>query len=207
MSIANLILNDEQPGAKEGLLNIKTANDWIKLAEGQPIPQMLFAELWHEGELCILFADTNVGKSILAVQIGDAISKGRNDSVFKVTAPAQKVLYFDFELSPKQFQKRYSQDYKLSYSFADNFIRIEINADYHDSTNFEAVLLNAIEQAIIEQDAKVLIVDNITYLKTQSAETAKEALPLMNMLNRLKKQYGLSILALAHTPNAINQTI
>ncbi len=200
MSIADKILNDEPLKGKEGLLNIKTANEWIREAESQPIPQMLFAELWHEGELCILFADTNVGKSILAVQIGEAISRGRNDSVFKVNAPAQRVLYFDFELSAKQFQNRYSKDYKLPYCFDDNFIRIEINTAYTDVGNFDAALLSSIEQAITEQGAKVLIVDNLTYLKTQSAETAKEALPLMNMLNRLKKQYSLSILALAHTP-------
>ena len=52
--------------AKEckGLFTVKPANLWIEQAKTRPIPQMLFSEFWHEGELCILFADTNLGKSI-----------------------------------------------------------------------------------------------------------------------------------------------
>jgi len=55
--------------AKEskGLFTVKTANRWIEQAKTRPIPQMLFGEFWFEGELCILFADTNLGKSILVV--------------------------------------------------------------------------------------------------------------------------------------------
>ena len=56
------------------------------------------------------------------------------------------------------------------------------------------------KQAIITYQAKILIVDNLTYLKTQATETAKEALPLMKRLKQLKIKYDLSILALAHTP-------
>jgi len=49
------------------------------------------------------------------------------------------------------------------------------------------------------QYPKVLIVDNLTYLKNET-EKAKDALPLMKHLKALKNKYGLSILALAHTP-------
>lgn len=41
----------------------------------------------------------------------------------------QSVLYFDFELSDKQFQNRYSKDYEDNYIFDDNFLRVEINPD------------------------------------------------------------------------------
>lgn len=44
-----------------------------------------------------------------------------------------------------------------------------------------------------------MIIDNIIYLKDET-EKAKFALPLMKDLQRLKNKYGLSILALAHTP-------
>ena len=205
-SIADRILNNENPKDKTPLFNIKPANEWINEAKNTPIPKMLCGELWHERELCFLFADTNLGKSILAVQIANAISKGEKNSVFNVEAIKQKVLYFDFELSAKQFEKRYSADYKNHYEFDYNFIRIEINPEYTGGGDFESVLYSEIEKAVIEQSAKILIIDNITYLKTQSTDTAKEALPLMNMLIKLKKKYGLSILALAHTPKR-NQTL
>jgi RecA-family ATPase len=200
MDIANEILNRESGFNENPLFNIKTANEWIKEAENKPIPNKLFLELWHEGELCILFADTNVGKSILAVQIGDKISRGKTNDIFALTAITQKVLYFDFELSDKQFQLRYSDNYVNPYIFDPNFLRVEINRDHIVHGNFETVLLTEMEREILRTGAKVLIIDNITYLKTQSTDTAKEALPLMNMLNQLKRKYNLSILALAHTP-------
>ena len=80
--------------------------------------------------MCILFADTNLGKSILSVQIGNSISKGQQIRGFQLEAPKQKVLYFDFELSAKQFEVRYSikePNGELSnhYLFDEDFIRIE----------------------------------------------------------------------------------
>lgn len=184
-----------------GLLEVKTANGWIEQASKRPIPRMLFSEFWYEQELCILFADTNVGKTILAVQIADSISRGRSIPGFKLEAKAQKVIYCDFELNDKQFQKRYSRNYEEPYLFSDNFLRVEINpdADFPDDASFELSLSNSIEKVIIETGAKIVIIDNITYLRHEN-EKAKDALPLMKHLKRLKNKYNLSLLVLAHTP-------
>jgi len=162
---------------------------------------MLFGELWYEYELCILFADTNLGKSILAVQIGDSISKGKAIEGMALEAHPQKVIYFDFELSEKQFENRYSKDFFEHYVFSDNFYRVEIDPDANipEFLDFESYLNNSLEQTIIETGTKVLIIDNLTYLKSET-EKARNALPLMKHLKALKAKYGLSILALAHTP-------
>lgn len=191
----------------KGLFKVKTANEWLIEAKTTPIPEMLFGEFWHENEICILFADSNLGKSILAVQIADSISKGEQIQGFKMEAKKQPVLYFDFELSKKQFEVRYSvksqtqKVFENHYSFDDNFIRIEIDPDSEipKESDFEKYLNQSIEQSIIETGAKVLIIDNITYLKTEM-EQSKNALPLIQHLKALKSKYGLSILALAHTP-------
>jgi RecA-family ATPase len=185
----------------KGLFTVKTAKLWIEQAKNRPIPNMLFGEFWFEGELCILFADTNLGKSILAVQIGNSISKKEIIFGFRLEAQKQTILYFDFELSDKQFENRYSSEYKQHYDFDDNFIRVEINPDIEIPKNqsFENYLYYSIEKSIIDTGAKILIIDNITYLKNET-EKAKDALPLMKYLKAIKKKYGLSILALAHTP-------
>ncbi len=191
----------------KGLFKVKTANEWLELAKTSPIPEMLFGEFWHEGEISILFSDSNLGKSILSVQIADSISKGQQIPGFKLEAKKQPVLYFDFELSAKQFEVRYSikneaqKVFENHYSFDDNFKRIEINPDAEIPTEstFENYLNQSLEQSIIETGAKILIIDNITYLKNET-EQAKHALPLMRYLKDLKSKYGLSILALAHTP-------
>jgi RecA-family ATPase len=185
----------------KGLFKVKTANQWIEQAKTRPIPKMLFGELWFEDELCILFADTNLGKSILAVQIGSSISNGEYIRGFKMEAEKQPILYFDFELSDKQFENRYSVDFEQHYNFDNDFIRVEINpeAEIPENISFENYLNQSLEQSIIETGAKILIIDNLTYLRNET-EKAKDALPLMKHLKALKSKYGLSILALAHTP-------
>lgn len=70
--------------------------------------------------MCIFFADTNQGKSIKAVQIADKISE------------TQIVVYADFELSDKQFEARYSNNFTNHYKFNDNFLRAEINPEMAD---------------------------------------------------------------------------
>ena len=186
---------------QKGLFTVKTANRWLEQAKLRPIPLMLFGEFWFEGELCILFADTNLGKSILAVQIGNSISRGEQIQGFKLETRKQRILYFDFELSDKQFENRYSLQFENHYDFDDNFIRIEINSDaiIPESQSFEDYLYKSLEYSIVDTKANVLIIDNITYLKNET-EKAKDALPLMKHLKALKNKYNLSILVLAHTP-------
>ncbi len=195
-------LLDEAPDKEEEFLRVQSANKWIEESRSKPVPKMLFSEFWYEGELCILFADTNLGKSILAVQIGDSISRCKQINGFKLEANQRPVIYFDFEQSAKQFQARYSIDYLQDYRFSETFYRAEINPDSVISDinkTFEEYMHEAIEQALEKTGAKILIIDNITYLKTET-ERAKDALPLMKELKALKKKYDLSILALAHTP-------
>jgi hypothetical protein len=196
-----LLKQGNEAKESKGLFTVKTASRWIEQAKTRPIPQMLFGELWFEGELCILFADTNLGKSILAVQIGNSISKGEQIRGFKLETPKQPILYFDFELSDKQFENRYSIKFEQHYNFDNNFIRVEINPDatIPEAQTFEDYLNHSLERSINETGAKVLIIDNLTYLKNET-EKAKDALPLMKHLKALKNKYGLSILALAHTP-------
>lgn len=199
--VEQLIERGKEAKESKGLFTVKTASRWIEQAKTRPIPKMLFGEFWFEGELCILFADTNLGKSILAVQIGNSISRGEQIRGFKLETLKQLILYFDFELSDKQFENRYSIKFEQHYNFDDNFIRVEINPDavIPENQTFEDYLNHSLEQSITETGAKVLIIDNITYLKNET-EKAKDALPLMKHLKALKNKYGLSILALAHTP-------
>ena len=105
---------------------IKTANEWIEEAKNRPTPKMIFDQFWYEGEVSILFADTNLGKSILAVQIGNSVSKGTPIDRFESETIKQKILYFDFELSDKQFQNRYSINFENSYHFDDYFLRLKL---------------------------------------------------------------------------------
>ena len=184
------------------LLQIMPANAWLAAAACRPIPKMLFSEFWFEQEFCMLFADTNLGKSILAVQLADSISRGTAIAGFKMEAGPQRVLYVDFELSDKQFEGRYSLNFKEHYGFSNDFLRAELTAvpiGEEEGGHFEAQLHKALEKAVAETRTQVLIIDNITYLSCET-ERARHALPLMKQLKALQKQRGISILTLAHTP-------
>ena len=194
-------LNQPDTGT-DSVLMLRDANYWMQEASQTPIPQMLFGKFWHQGEVCILFADSNLGKSILAVQIADAITKGTGQNPFDVEAPAQPVVYLDFELTDKQFEARYSQEYTNHYQFNQTFVRGKINPDIelpNGFNDFDEYLIHDLERSVIETNAKVFIIDNLTYLRNET-EQAAGALPLMKQLKTLKNKYGLSILVLAHTP-------
>lgn len=184
------------------LFTIHTANIWLQEANKRPVPKMLFDKFWYEGELCILFADSNLGKSILAVQIANTITGGDSMEPFACEAEPQPVLYFDFELAEKQFEARYSIDFNDHYQFSDEFYRAEMKTDIDmppGFKDFDEYLSACFERSVVQTGSKVLVIDNLTYLRGEN-EKAKHALPLMKHLKALKSRYGLSILALAHTP-------
>ena len=178
------------------VLKVNPANTWMREAASRPVPKTLFGSLWLEGELSILYADTGIGKTILAMQIADGISSGKKHLPLENQTPAQKVLYLDFELTDKQFQMRYTGTESVMHTFNDNFLRAEI---CFDDAVTEDMILRAVESEVVSKQVKVVVVDNITYLNGET-EKGRYALPLMKQLNQLKKQYGLSILVLAHTP-------
>jgi hypothetical protein len=194
----------EPPDLKDAryLFTVESGNRWMDLGEREPKAKMLLGECWHQGELCILFADTNAGKSVLAVQIGENIARAQNTGPFACDAEPEKVLYVDFELSTTQFYQRYSHPEQGGHTFSNNFFRAQFNptADIPENfKSFDDFLLAGLEYKINLVKATVLIIDNITCLRS-GTESAAVALRLMNNLKHLKADHKLSILVLAHTP-------
>lgn len=186
----------------------KTANEWVREARKRPIPRSLFGEFWLENELAILFGDTGKGKSVLAIQIAESIARRRHIEPLAVNAEPRPVAYLDLEMTDKQFEMRYSEDHaggrarflRNHYSFSDNFHRVEVDLTDAptESAAFAEYFVRRSEEIVREKEAMVLIIDNITFLK-RSNYGAREILPLMKALNRLKRQSGLSILVVAHS--------
>ena len=77
----------------KSIFEVETANKWILDASKIPSPKQLFGSLWNSGELSVLFADTGVGKTILAMQIADCVTTGRQWLPFTNESEAQKLLY------------------------------------------------------------------------------------------------------------------
>lgn len=170
-----------------GLLSIKAANTWIKESLKRPDPKTYFHNLIVQYENTVLFASSNVGKSILATQIAEDIAK------------TEKVLYVDLELSSKQFQMRYTDKYTgKAHTFPANFKRAEIDPELLLGVNMEQEILTSVEEAAI-QGVKFFIIDNITFI-CNGPESSSKAGKFMKQLIRLKKKYGLTTIVIAHTP-------
>ena len=137
------VLEEAENTTKSGMFLVKTANQTVDDARKRPDPVSLWHGLWYEGEVCCLFADSNLGKSILAVQMADEIARTR------------RVLYIDCELSDKQFQLRYtSEDGTSTHTFPQGFLRAEIDPMFMMPKNAEELMLQHIEETAEKAEAK-----------------------------------------------------
>ncbi|WP_282775766.1 AAA family ATPase [Phaeodactylibacter xiamenensis] len=182
----------------------KPASKWLEEAAQTPVPKMLFDQFWFEGELCVLFASTNTGKSILAFQVAVYIASEIPNKNWKMTAHRQTVLFFDFELSKRQFAKRYSEveneRYMNLYQFPERLIRYELGeVVLPKGMDLVDYYIEGIRAKVLETGARVIIIDNITWLNHR-LEKASDAGGFMQKLNKLKREEELSILLIAHTP-------
>lgn len=194
-SLKALVENPTEPKIDNsviGILCVKEANEWCEEAAQRPDPKQLWMSLWYEGECTCLFADSNLGKSIYAVQIANEIAKN------------EPVLYCDFELSDKAFQLRYSDDTTGAlYKFPANFKRAEIDPEAMGESvmvaDYENIVVQDIESAAVAHSVKVIIIDNLSWI-CNASEKGDAAGRLMQYLVRLKKKHGWSLLIIAHTP-------
>lgn len=172
-----------------GVLKVACAGDFARQALSQRSPRSIYDTFFYEGECCIMFADTNSGKSILAVQIANSAAENLN----------LNVIYFDLELSSKQFAMRYTNDTGEIAKFSQCFLRAELDYNAYNGDNFEDAIIESIENTILYYDANLIVIDNITFLCLQS-EAGVDAGALMLKLMEMKRKLGITMLVVAHTP-------
>lgn len=172
---------------KVGLLSVKPANDWIEDSLKTPDPKTFFHGLIVQYENTVIFASSNVGKSILAIQIAENIAR------------TEKILYLDLELSCKQFQMRYTDTATGEiHVFPQNFHRAEIDPELIMGSDLEQEILDSVEEAA-KAGTKFFVVDNITFICNDSEKGATAGSFMMKLI-RLKKKYNLTTIVIAHTP-------
>lgn len=181
----------ERAPKKAGLLSIKSANDWIEDSIKMPDPKTFFHGLIVQYENTVIFAASNVGKSILAMQIAEHI------------AWSEKILYLDLELSSKQFQMRYTDTITGQiHIFPSNFHRAEIDPEYIVGADLEQEILDSMEVAA-KQGITFFVIDNITFICNDSEKGATAGSFMMKLI-RLKRKYNLTTIVIAHTPKRRN---
>jgi hypothetical protein len=177
---------------------LRRANDVLREATGPRESELLFDEFWREGDLSIMFGAAGVGKSVLAMQIADAIARGRPIDGFRMPTRRRSVLYIDLGLRDEQFRARYSYESDGSkkirtYSFAKGLYReCPVNPDD---------ICGTIRNAVTNSGVKAVIVDSLTALK-QTYQGTTETLELLKRLRQLCEELGVSILVLTDCQDA-----
>ena len=172
---------------KCGLLSVKPANAWVEDALTRPNPESYYHGLFFEEENTVVFASSNVGKSIFVIQVAESI------------AWRHKVLVVDCELSDKQFQLRYTdEDGRTIHKFPSNLLRAEINPEFIVGGDLEKAILESIEEAA-QNGVRHVVVDNITFLCNDSEKGATAGEFMMKLI-KLKRKYHLTTIVIAHTP-------
>lgn len=157
---------------------VASMNEYLEKAKLLPPLVVLYPNIVLEGDLCIIFGQSGIGKTIFAMQVAREIA-----------AKGKRVLYLDFEMSERQLALRYNTP-----NFPPTFFRAELRTD-----NAVDNVLTEIERAAVENHAEVLFIDNITALG-QSLDKGMEAGTLMSSLNALKKEHGWTLIVLNHVP-------
>lgn len=171
----------------KSFITIDAFCDYIEEGKMMEAPKELIPHILVEHETTILFGDTGLGKSALAMQIACEVAEQGEER-------KKRVLYVNFELSQQQWAKRFQNKAVPGNLFI-------ANIDYtmmHDVTD-QSHILDEIQRIAVENEIEVVIIDNLTNLCINSKEGG-EAGNIMLQLISLRLTHNWTMLILAHVP-------
>lgn len=167
--------------------------------------ERIFSNLWFKDEICILFSDSNIGKSTLANDIVFGILNGgwdffgENSKSCTVKEPLH-VIYYDFETSDNQYMTKYRDMPSVNFSR----ITLDYSDDYY---SFDAEDVAGNIKTMIRDDChNIVVVDNLSAIEGMAVGGFEKIREFIYQLKRIITLTGnTSILLLAHTVKR-NQT-
>jgi hypothetical protein len=175
----------EQGAVDAGGFHVSSMNDCVRRGKSLPPIVVLYPNIVLEGDLCIIFGQSGIGKTIFAMQVARDIA-----------ATGKRVLYADFEMTLRQLALRYE-----SPNFPPTFFRAEMDMEAPVGD-----VLKGIEAAAVTNMAEVVFIDNITAL-SQSLDKSSDAGSLMASLNALKRKYNWTLVILNHVPKMLSGSV
>ena len=158
-------------------------------------PARLFGDLWREGETALLFGGSGAGKSILAVQLAEAIARGPRNADKR----RRRVIYIDLERTLDQFLHRYSFESHV-HRFSPRFRRARFD-DYLDvpekySRDVYRYFRSQVGGIITSRKADAVIIDSAEHLVPSLSRNAAG----VRLLKQLKfhAMNGVAVLLVAH---------
>lgn len=199
---------------------LRTGNERTEYAKNLVVPSMLMSELLFENTVTMLFAETGLGKTLLAVQIVDALSRGKSILGLENEAEPLITLYVDMENGESVHRARYSASakddrgkryYFDEYQWSDNCHFLDLaTSDKYCVPKKDAIdwWFDLITYKADVCKAKVIVVDNLFAIISHGGiESTKEAAPILSRLYDLKSSKGLTIIVVHHTPKRMHGAI
>lgn len=176
------------------IVKVTSGKDLLKSYANKKQARQIFGNFIFDGELSILFGDSNAGKSILANDIAFFVSGGGHRWP-DMKSPRIPSLYIDMELTGDQFARRYST--AIDY-IPNGYSRAEVTANTTDD-KWSFVRNKIISMQGGTDSPKFIVIDNITN-GFGSIFSAKKMASFVMDMKTLKERYGLTILLIAHCP-------
>lgn len=173
---------------KIGVFQVRPMNACMDEAEAMPEAHYFYHKVLVRDEVTAIFAPTNAGKTIFTYQVADSIAR-----------EGYRVLYVDCEMSLQGLKQRYlDTESHQKHIFSPNLERAELCAELLGGENPQDVVYQSIEDAA-KAGFQVIVVDNISFLLADM-EKGAAAGQLMAKICGLRKEYGITIIIVAHTP-------
>lgn len=135
-----------------------------------------------------MFGPPASGKSIFAVQLGDALSRGNGLLGFRHPRGRRRVLYVDLKHTDEQFQMRCTHDvFPRRHRFPRNL--------YRDRPPADTDLYEWLRSYVAANKVRTVIIDDLSAVRKTNDGT-RETLRLMRRLRELRDELGVSILVI-----------
>jgi hypothetical protein len=157
----------------------------------------LFDDFWREGELALFFGPASGGKSVLALQLGDALARGGGLLGFGNPRGRRRVLYVDLLHTEEQFQMRCVGG-SVRHRFPMNLFR--------DRPPSLSQLFEWLRANVLAHKIQVVIIDDLSAVRNTN-DGVRETLGLMRKLRELRDELGISILAITDSAEPTRRTI
>lgn len=180
-------------------------NESVQSGAREEPRRMICGSLLRESDVAFLFGGEGTSKSVLAFQIGEAAASGRNlfhSELFRNECAPMKTLIFDFELDHSDLADRYGirhgDDWEFK-QFSDNLIRVDVNPEFLDLESADDRMIEAIKAMIEKEACQLAIIDNISWIVSESHDPAIATKFCKRLLN-LSRKANCTILVIGHTP-------
>lgn len=181
------------------IVKIQSGKDLLKSFSKEDKPREVFGRFIHEGELCVLFGDSNAGKSILANDIAFFVSGGGHEWP-DMESPNIPSLYIDMETTEQQFANRYRNAFDF---ITEWYSRAEVGMTTDDKWSYIKTKLISMQSD--KNAPKFIVIDNITN-GFGSIFSKTRMLKLISDMKSMKERFGLTILLIAHCPKRKKNT-